>query len=346
MALDDTDLRALLDATAVLASDPPPSIASVLDLLRALILCESASFNDMTMASGDFRYVIVPPDDEELARQLKPAYDRYAHQHPLIQIAQYEPDSGALRFCDVEDGPSFPDTELYRHFFEPFGLRYQLVIQLPGPPDVVIGYALNRSPDQGEFSDRDVEVLNTLSPHLALHHRAAIELERSRVIEADADRDGWTVATVRSDGLVEAVSSSSFSSSVVSGERLPEELVALLPSFGDLDRHVGSREVVVGEERWRCRVSPVSVGPTVLSLRRVGAEPLGATPLIDVGLTRRQAEVAVELAYTGGTNAQLAQSLGISEGTVKKHLESVFRVLGVDSRAAAVVALRAMTTDR
>jgi DNA-binding CsgD family transcriptional regulator len=68
-----------------------------------------------------------------------------------------------------------------------------------------------------------------------------------------------------------------------------------------------------------------------------------ATHLADVGLTPRQTEVAVALARTGGTNAQLARSLQISEGTVKKHLESVFRVLGVDSRSAAVAALRAMT---
>jgi len=341
--LDDTDIRAVLDATAALVSDPPPSIETVLDLLCSLIPSASASFNDMAMASGDFRYVIVPSDDEALARQLKPAYDRFAHQHPLVLEAQRRPDCGALRFCDTPGDDLFTDTDLYRHFFELFGLRYQLAIQLPGPPDVVIGYALNRRPDQGEFADRDVEVLNTLSAHLALHHRVAMELERSRVIDAEADRDGWTVVTVRSDGVVEASSSRSFSPLLSPGEGLPAELSALLPSYGDLERFTGSHDVTVDGERWRCVVSPVAVGPTVLSLRRPGDESPDATRLVDVGLTPRQTDVAVALARTGGTNAQLAHSLGISEGTVKKHLESVFRVLGVDSRSAAVVALQAMT---
>lgn len=87
-------------------------------------------------------------------------------------------------------------------------------------------------------------------------------------------------------------------------------------------------------------VNPVPVGPTVLLMRPLDNEPPEGMDLVDAGLTPRQIQVALELARSGGTNSQLARSLGISEGTVKKHLESVFRLLGVDSRAAAAVALR------
>ena len=41
----------------------------------------------------------------------------------------------------------------------------------------------------------------------------------------------------------------------------------------------------------------------------------------------------------GGTNAQLAGGLGISVGTLRKHLEVVYDALGVDNRAAAVAAV-------
>lgn len=342
MPLDQTDVRAVLAAAAALAADPAPSTKDVLELLRTVIPSVSASFNDMAMVSGDFRYVIVPPDDEALARELKPVYDRLAHQHPLILEAHRRPACGAIRLCDAQGGESFTETDLYRQFFEPFGLRYQLAVQIPGPPDVVIGYALNRAPQDGEFSDRDVEVLNTLSAHLALHHRAAMELERSRVIDAEAERGGWSILTVRSDGVVQASSSPSFSPRLAPGERLPDALIALLPNFGDHDRLPESHDVAIDGERWRCVVSPVAVGPTVVSVRRVGDERAEAARLVDLGLTPRQSDVAIALARTGGTNAQLARTLRISEGTVKKHLETVFRILGVDSRAGAAVALRAM----
>ena len=80
----------------------------------------------------------------------------------------------------------------------------------------------------------------------------------------------------------------------------------------------------------------------MLLMRRLGDESAAAAQLRDKGLTPRQTDVALELARTGDTNAQLARSLGMSAGTVKKHLEAVFRVLGVDSRSGAVVALRSL----
>ena len=344
MVLDDSDVHAVLDAATLLAGDPAPPIEGVLELLRSLIPCESASFNDMTLATGDYRYTIVPPDDEALAAALKPAYDRLAHQHPLIMAAQRRA-VGALRFCDVPDGERFPDTDLYREFFVPFGLRYQLVIRLPSPPDVIVGHALNRTAAQGEFSDRDVAVLNALGPHLAMHHRHLVDAERSSAMAAEADRVGWTVLTVRSDGVVEASSSRSSESSFTRGGSVPPEIVAVLPRYGDVLGEPHSHDVSVDGERWRCVVQPVPVGPTVLLVRRIDQEPAGSTPLIDLGLTPRQTEVAIALVHTGGTNAQLARALGISEGTVKKHLETVFRVLGVDSRAGAVVALRSVVGD-
>jgi DNA-binding CsgD family transcriptional regulator len=38
----------------------------------------------------------------------------------------------------------------------------------------------------------------------------------------------------------------------------------------------------------------------------------------------------------GHTNAQIARRLGISEGTVRTHLENIYGRLGVSSRTAAV----------
>lgn len=53
-------------------------------------------------------------------------------------------------------------------------------------------------------------------------------------------------------------------------------------------------------------------------------------------LTPRQREI-LELVGTGLANKQIATVLGISEGTVRKHLEHAYGRLGVQSRTAAVV---------
>jgi DNA-binding CsgD family transcriptional regulator len=52
-------------------------------------------------------------------------------------------------------------------------------------------------------------------------------------------------------------------------------------------------------------------------------------------LTARQRQL-LELLAAGYTNPQAARRLGLSEGTVRKHLENVYRRLGVTNRTAAL----------
>jgi DNA-binding CsgD family transcriptional regulator len=53
-------------------------------------------------------------------------------------------------------------------------------------------------------------------------------------------------------------------------------------------------------------------------------------------LTPRQREL-LGLVAAGHTNAQIARRLGVTEGTVRKHLENIYARLQVSSRTAAVV---------
>lgn len=55
-------------------------------------------------------------------------------------------------------------------------------------------------------------------------------------------------------------------------------------------------------------------------------------------LTPRQWQL-MDLVAAGHTSAQIARRLGISEGTVRKHLENIFRRLQVSSRSAAITRL-------
>ena len=59
-------------------------------------------------------------------------------------------------------------------------------------------------------------------------------------------------------------------------------------------------------------------------------------PLIKLGLTPRAAEALLWLAQ-GKTNSDIATILGISESTVKKHVQEMFDKLGVETRGAAAV---------
>ncbi|WP_062213869.1 helix-turn-helix transcriptional regulator [Demequina oxidasica] len=339
MGLSDDDAQAVLRAAGRLTEYPPVGFAEVLETLREVIDCDSASFNDMVLETRDFRYAIVPAADAVLATRLKPQYDKYFHEHPLITAANSTRGLGAIRFCDVDGGADITSTDLYRHFYEPFNVRFQLVVELPSPPDVVVGYALNRSATRGEFSDRDVSVMNTLSGHLAMHHRSVFDGERARLVDAEMDRYAWAVVSVRSDGVVEASSSHVFEA----GTRVPESLLSIVVDKSSQPGEEARHEVMIGSQRWHCIVHPVRLGPTVLLLRKQQDVAADSEVLMRAGLTRRQADVVVALARTGGSNNELARDLGMSEATVKKHLEAIFRVLRVTSRAAAVLRLRELS---
>ncbi|MFP5488842.1 MAG: response regulator transcription factor, partial [Acidimicrobiia bacterium] len=70
------------------------------------------------------------------------------------------------------------------------------------------------------------------------------------------------------------------------------------------------------------------------------AHRLAPERLRALGLSDRQAAVA-RLVAGGASNPAIATELGIRPATVKKHLEHIYRVLGVRTRAAAVAALTA-----
>ena len=59
-------------------------------------------------------------------------------------------------------------------------------------------------------------------------------------------------------------------------------------------------------------------------------------PLLALGLTPRAAEALLWLAQ-GKTNSDIATILGITESTVKKHVQEMFDKLGVETRGAATV---------
>src|SRR6185436_10330958 len=61
-----------------------------------------------------------------------------------------------------------------------------------------------------------------------------------------------------------------------------------------------------------------------------------AQPLQRFGLTARATETLLWLSQ-GKTNPDIATILGITESTVKKHVQEIFEKLGVETRGAATV---------
>ena len=109
-----------------------------------------------------------------------------------------------------------------------------------------------------------------------------------------------------------------------------ELLTSLRPHFIQAYRNAGARS-----ELAQLRAEAARASKSESTQREAAVFAL----MVRLELSRREAEVLHELGK-GGTNAEIAEVLGISLSTVKTHLERIFRRLGVASRTEA--ALRAL----
>lgn len=303
-----------------------------------LIPNDMASFN--WMAGSTVSAILRPKIDAAEFARLSAVFDRHWNENPLARHFERTGDTRALTWTDVEDDASWRAGRLYQDFYVPLGVTQQLVVRLPSPPGSVAGLALNRRRDP--FDRRDREVLTLFGRHLValLDSTADRTAMRSLIVH-----QGWRSMLVDDHGrIIDA-----------HGGPQPENDDNLAKIVrGVLRRTAGTREdgrlapsdpedVEWRGERVAVVVAPAAVPPHVVFVRPVGARvrpPVDSTPLATLGLSPRERQVAAELG-TGATNRQIADTLGISVGTVKKHLQRIFVALDAENRtAAAAVVVR------
>ena len=307
--------------------------------LRELIPCIDVSYNEMNPSAGRIHWTAEPanPRMDEFA----PVFARLMRQNPLVGYFERTADTRAMMWSDLVPFEEVERTELYQEMFRPLGIRSQMAMIVPTPPGIVVGFAANA--ERPSFSERDRAVFNTLRPHLA-HFYRSIQLR-----ELVRRSPGWTGALADEEGVVHAVTDDAADLAdragvvLAEGEPLPDamrtDFVEGVGRYRSTDPAVLSTASRLSDEAggvagWHV---PGPVGPHVVVVQ-TGVDDMSRR-LAEAGLTRRQTEVAIELAG-GGTNAAIAARLGIAEGTVRKHLEQVYRSLGVADRASAIARIR------
>lgn len=348
-ALRSSDLVAAL-AFVREAGDAPDSHGfqrHVLTELPRLVSTTMISYNDIS-PDGDPVLLLDPPDEwtEQRARD----FVRLAGEHPLIAHYHRTGDTRPMKISDLMGLREFKRTELYRTVYGPMGVAYQMAVTLPAAPGTVVGIALNR--DRRDFGERDRAMLELLRPHLAQMRRDAAIRDAARLLESIVDRalggrDRAAVSVGRA-GTVSFATTGALDliASYVPPWRRADLLPDVIVEWRARERSRGlapRRDLVIdgpeGRLVLRLLPAPESGGHDVILLddHRVGA---GLLALSGLGLSRRQAEVLLQVAR-GRSNAEVAADLHISPRTVQKHLENIFGVLGVRSRAAATA--RAVT---
>jgi DNA-binding CsgD family transcriptional regulator len=313
--------------------------------LTELIPCIDSSFNEINPGANGIRWRSIPENSR--MDEYAPLFAQLMYQNPLVGYFEETQDTRAMMWSDIASPDQIRKTELYQEMFRPLGVDSQMVVVLPAPPGIIVGFAVNSGAEG--FTERDRTVMNTLRPHLAHCYRSIQLRDELSNLQQALQVGGWAGALANGDGMVETVTDNvtqlenESGVTLAEGEPLPEPLRASfdtgVKAYEPSQPAVLSRSTRISEEAngvagWHV---PGPIPPHVVIVQTdvdASTERLRAA-----GLSPRQLEVALQLTE-GGTNRALAKRLGIAEGTLRKHLERIYRALGVSDRASAIARIR------
>jgi DNA-binding CsgD family transcriptional regulator len=332
--LGERDASALADLTAELAllEDADAFPPHLLATLAQLVPSETVFYNEIDRGR-DLKLVSTwwhagvggsdPPEEDTPGPEHDP-YFLFWEQHPTCSYrAQSNDWTSPRKASDFVTLREFRRTEIWNELYRDEHLQGWLDVGLTpvGRRTRVFGFKRVR----GDFDERDRLVLDLLQPHLQRRQDRVQEAAEAALalatLEEQAEEDPRHIVLCSNGGVIEFGS-----------PRARRLLAAYLRcTNGRLPASVlhetQGRPKVVEQDAQRLIVRAVRTGELVVLL--LTQEDLR----LDL-LTRRQ-RVILERVASGETDAQIAGALGIAPSTVNKHLEQIYRRLGVHTRTAA-----------
>ncbi len=313
--------------------------------LRGLLACDVASYNEIGPGPQDVFIAADPPLLPGMLGGALEAFGELIQQNPLAAHYGRTGDPRALRMSDFITARKLHSLELYDVLYKHLDTEYQLAFTVPASTQL-IGVTVSRG--QRDFSDQELTLFEQLrglvvGAYLNLHERARLDVMLRGLDELDQGLSA--VALVEASGVLVPAHARA--------ERLLGEISHDTPATEALGDWARLQQRGLGSSPGTLRIATAA---GALEARYVRGAPgnldalalrmlpgNGAHALRVLGLTRRQADV-LHLLWQGNANAHIARVLGISEHTVRHHLEDIYRRLNVSSRAAAAqLATRALT---
>lgn len=314
---------------------------AVLEGVSRLVAFDHSSFNEVDPIGGRSSVVFHP--SREPPEWERTAWNRWSHQNPMLMHMMRTGDGSTHRLSEYLTREELHRIELYVQLYGPLRTEFQMAFALPAPQPLVIGVALNR--ERHDFDSDEVTIAEALRPHvMQAYRRIQLIAEQRRAMTRIAgalaeEGRAFQILDDPVDGLPAVLLDRHFGPR--QDNRLPVPVATWVEdertasAHGPLGRLQQPLVSIRDNRRLVVRYVSASPGePEMLSLDERIAEH-DAQPLQRLGLSRRQAEVLWWLTK-GASSATIAREMRVAVGTVKKHLDQVYRRLGVSSRAAAV----------
>jgi DNA-binding NarL/FixJ family response regulator len=325
--LGDRDLRQLAGflsaAGAASTVGADGLVEQIVIELPALLDCGSVMYARFEPSISRTTTVATDPRVAEIREREPEAWWHCLDQHPIVAYRAGSHDGRAVRFSDFLTLRELRRRELYQIFFRPFDAEYVMGVEFCRSPTEFVHVGCTRS--SSDFTERDILLLDLLRPHLAhLFRRVGSEEVGIAPLQALglSHREAEILTYVGRGKSSRAIG----------------RVLVLEPAT--VRKHIERIYAKLGVHT-RAEAAALVLGvwgelPRDWLERDTVAEPLADLATIVLGLTRRETEV-VRLLARGLTNAEIATSLRIASGTVKKHLDHIYAKLDAKSRTEAAV---------
>jgi DNA-binding CsgD family transcriptional regulator len=316
--------------------------------LAELVGADIVTLSHCDLRAGT-RSVVTWPDGALGADDVA-CFNRHFRAHPLVRFHSTHPRAGAHRVSDSQPLSSFRRSALYAEYYRRLGIDHVVAVPVRVDSDRLVSFVLNRA--DKDFSDRDCALLDALRFQLGAEYLAQETRLRARQTQAQLNElligAGMAVIVLDRQRRIRRCSVQAcrwlayapLAGPVRCGERLPEAIdrwlrMRLEPSWAPCDPgplslpapvHTLRLHLLVGEDALTLLIEAV-------------ADPAATALAHTTDLTARERDVLRWVA-AGKSNVQIAQILAIRPRTVHKHLERVFRKLGVENRTAAALRAR------
>ena len=322
----------------------------VINLIPRIIRADNYSYNETNFGSRRVKVLANPSAESRGTPDALDTFTRLMHRHPMV-LHNRNTDQRGLKMSDLLSQRQFHRLELYDTIYRSAGTEFLMTggFELSTRGDIVT-LAFGRK--AVDFSDEERELLDLLRPHLRqayVNAEAMTTFERQlecreQSLEAAAN---MAVVVVRNLTIRHASPQATrwllnfFPPAIAPNDQLPDQLLRWVRFWqasldGKCSEIKACSPLTVESDQARLDVRMLETsrdGEVILLLKR---EVRHECPelLRRLGLAPRESAVLFWVSQ-GKTSLEIAAILSITRRTVDKHVESINRKLGVETRTAA-----------
>ena len=315
----------------------PDHLRRMMQVVRTLVACDTINIGTIDLETEEGFHLDL--DGFLMPKERREHLPKFKHQHPMLEYSRKHGVNPPLRFSDFLSRRQFEETALYRECYRGF-THSMLTFGIDAPPGLNISIVLSR--ESREFSENDSRLLAVLQPLISVtYHRLLLESALGGCLQQDQ-----SVGVLMGSGRY-LISLDPRARSLLL-KHFPGQSLHKVPGLilQTINRQGANRRpfIMQSDEQQLCGAFESQGSEWLLKIweenRAFPHDKLSA-----LSLTKRQIEVLFWVEQ-GKANAEVALILGISSRTVQKHLEHIYRIIGVENRLAAIVFCRNIRQEK